>query len=65
MIGWDPKTEVEDSFPSAEVNNKKVSCLAGFESKPVFRVEDKRISETRGTLVLQASVKNSLKSISP
>ena len=31
----------------------------------LLRVEDKRISETRGTQVLQASVKNSLKSISP
>ena len=60
-----PQNGSGDSFPLAEIESKKGSCLAGFVvGKPVFRVEDKRISETRGTRVLQASIKNSIKSIS-
>ena len=65
-----PQNGSEDSFPSAEVNNKKVSCLGRVRRRQNQKPstpgeEDKRISETRGTRVLQASIKNSLKSISP
>ena len=29
MIGYDPKNGSGDSFPSAEIDNKKVSCWTG------------------------------------
>ncbi len=58
------------SFPSAEIDNKKVSCWTGFVAdgtkSQVLRVkeDEKNISDTKEP-VLQASIKNSIKSISP
>ena len=54
IIGWDPKTEVGLSpHPSAEIDSKKVSFLSRARGRQthshLLRVEDKRISETRGT----------------
>ena len=70
MIRWDPKTEVAPSSRQRKNEKKKLVVGQGSlrvdEQKPVLRVEeDKKISRTRGTQVLQASVKNSIKSISP
>ena len=69
-IGRDPKTEVGTPLPSAEVNNKKGSFWAGSVAGRrtiaiLLRVEDERITETWGTRVLQASIKNRTKSNSP
>ena len=68
MIGWDPKTEVGPP-PSAEIDSKKDQLLERARGRQthchLLWVEDKRIFETRGTQVLQASIKNRLKSISP
>ena len=49
-----PQNGIVDSLPSAEVNNKKISFCAGFVAGRrtiaiLLRVEDKRITETRGT----------------
>ena len=57
-------------FPSAEVKDKKYSFWAGFVASGrtiaiLLRVDDKSITETRRTRVLQASIKNRTKSISP
>ena len=64
-----PQNGSGDSFPSAEINNKKVSYWKGLVADRPIAItpgeEDKNISQTRGTQVLQASVKNSLKSICP
>ena len=69
MIGWGPKTEVAPFSPSAKKTRRNVSYWKGLVAdRPIailLRVENKRISETRGTQVLQASIKNSIKSISP
>ena len=59
-----------DSFSSAEIDSKKVSCLAGFvgdrTKSQVLRVKKtkKYLRDTKSHF-LQASVRNSLKSISP
>ena len=64
-----PQNGSGDSFPSAEIESKKVSFWKGLVADRPIAItpgeEDKNISWTRGTQVLQASVKNSLKSISP
>ena len=56
-------------LPSAEIEKKKVSYWKGLEADRPIAItpgeEDKNISWTRGTQVLQASIKNSIKSISP
>ena len=55
--------------PSAEIEKEKVSCWTGFvadgtkASTPGRRRQ--KISRTRRSQVLQASIKNSIKSISP
>ena len=63
-----PQNGSGDSFPSAEIESKKVSFWAGLVADRPIAItpgeEDKNISWTRGTQVLQASVKNSIKSIS-
>ena len=69
MIGWGPKTEVAPSSRQRKKGIKKLVVGQGSwqtEPKPVLRVEeDKKISRTRRSQVLQASIKNSIKSISP
>ena len=70
MIGWGPKTEVAPFSPSAKKTIRNVSCLGRVRKRQNQKPstpgeEDKRISETRGTRVLQASIKNGIKSISP
>ena len=64
-----PQNGSGDSFPSAEIDNKKVSYWKGLVADRPIAItpgeEDKNISWTRGTQVLQASIKNSIKSISP
>ena len=73
MIGWDPKNVSGTFFPSAkkrEIENKKVSCWIGFVAdgtkSQILRVkeDEKNISDTKEPF-LQASIKNSIKSISP
>ena len=69
MIGWGPKTEVAPFSPSAKKTRRNVSYWKGLVADRPIAItpgeEDKNISWTRGTRVLQASVKNSIKSISP
>ena len=71
MIGWDPKTEVAPSprRRKKKKTRRKVSYWKGLVADRPIAItpgeEDKNISRTRGTQVLQASVKNSIKSISP
>ena len=66
-----PQNGSGDSFPSAEVNNKKASFWAGFvagrrTTAILLRVEDKRISETWGTPGSSSQCKKSrTKSINP
>ena len=62
MIGWDPKTEVGTSSPSAEVNNKKGGCLAGFvagrRTIAIYSgLKTKEYLSHEGPQLLQASVK--------
>ena len=55
-------------LPVGEKNEKKRQLLEIVADRPIAITpgeEDKNISWTRGTQVLQASVKNSIKSISP
>ena len=69
MFGWDPKTEVAPSPRRQKKMQRKVSYWKGLVADRPIAItpgeEDKNISWTRGTQVLQASVKNSIKSISP
>ena len=64
-----PQNESGDSFPSAEIESKEGSYWKGLVADRPIAItpgeEDKNISETRGTRVLQASIKNSITSISP
>ena len=64
-----PQNGSGDSFPSAEIESKKVSYWKGLVADRPIAItpgdEDKNISWTRGTQVLQTSVKDSIKSISP
>ena len=61
-----PQNGSGDSFPSAEIESKKGRVRRRQNQKPITPgEEDKNISWTRGPQVLQASVKNSIKSISP
>ena len=70
MIGWDPKNGSGTFFPSAKKGKDKVSCWTGFmvdgTKSQVLRVkeDEKNISDTKESF-LQASIKNSIKSISP
>ena len=61
MIGWDPQNGSGDSFPSAEVNNKKVSFWAGLVAdRPIAiysGLKTKEYLRHEGPQVLQASVK--------
>ena len=69
MIGWDPKTEVAPSPRRRKKREEKAVIGKGLVADRPIAItpgeEDKNISWTRGTQVLQASVKNSIKSISP
>ena len=61
MIGWDPKTEVAPSPCRGKKMRRKVSFWAGLVADRPIAItpgeEDQNISRTRGTQVLQASVK--------
>ena len=69
MIRWGTKTEVAPFSPSAKKTRRNVSYWKGLVADRPIAIysgeEDKNISWTRGTQVPQASVKNSIKSISP
>ena len=67
MIGWDPKTEVAPSPRQRKKREEKSVIGRGSWQTDPFTLgeEDKNISWPQGTQVPQASVKNSIKSISP
>ena len=69
MIGWGSKTEVAPSPRRKKKTRRNVSYWKGLVADRPIAItpgeEDKNISWTRGTQVPQASVKNSIKSISP
>ena len=64
MIGCDPKTEVAPSSRQGKKEKKKL--VVGQYQSQVLRVkeDEKNISDTKEPF-LQASTKNSIKSISP
>ena len=69
MVGWGPKTEVAPFSPSAKKTRRNVSYWKGLVAdRPIAKYSgwrrQKKYLRTRGTQVLQASIKNSIKSIS-
>ena len=69
MIGWGPKTEVAPFSPSAKKTRRNVSYWKGLVADRPIAIysgwRQKNYLRTRGTQVLQASIKNSIKSINP